>query len=176
MFRRYLLYPLNMKNVMFGYGYRRNPKDLEAVGATDVRIDTSRDRPMRSDLFKYSLRKGDTLIVLTTRDLGGSPPADKRWLDQAKEMGVTVIERRPEKKPARIGRPKKYAPTRLQFHAHRAMWLDPLGPPYEAKRKAISADYGSEVTRGTLNGQFGWIGNEKPIPDDMKPDTDKEAD
>lgn len=165
-----------MENVTFGYGFRRNPEDLKAVGAKDVRIDTSKDRPMRSDLFKYSLRKGDTVIVLAIRDLGGSPPADKRWLDQAKEMGVTVIEKRPEKKPARMGRPKKYEPTRMQFYQHRAVWLDPLGGPYEAKRKAISADYGREVTRGMLNGRFGWIGNEKPIPDDMKPDTDKETD
>lgn len=56
---------------------------------------------------------------------------------------------------------KKYSPTTDQYRRHRAIWLDPVGGTYESKRKQISADYGSELTRGILNGRFGWLGNEK---------------
>lgn len=156
-----------------GYGFRRNAKDLEALGAEKVWIDISRDRPERSDMFKLGgLREGDTLLLLSLRDLGGSPPADTRWKAEVEKMGVTIEIAQLDKPPARMGRPKVYKPTPDQFRRHRAIWLDPLGGTYESKRKQISADYGSELTRGILNGRFGWLDAEKPIP----PDMDKEAD
>lgn len=149
-----------------GYGYRRNAKDLERAGAEKVFIDTSRDRPERSDMFKHGgIRAGDTLLLLSMRDLGGSPPADRHWQAQAAALGVTVEVVAQDKPPARIGRPKLYRPSPDQYRRHRAIWLDPLGGTYEAKRKQISADYGSELTRGILNGRFGWLGNEKPLAD-----------
>ena len=149
-----------------GYGYRRNAKDLTRAGAEKVFIDISRDRPERTDMFKHGgLREGDTLLLLSMRDLGGSPPADRHWQAQAAAMGVSIDVVVLDKPPARMGRPRHYKPTPDQYRRHRAIWLDPLGGTQEAKRKQISADYGSEVTRGILNGRFGWHGNEKPIKD-----------
>jgi hypothetical protein len=149
-------------NMKIGYGFRRSAADLKAVGAEKVWIDTSRDRPERSDMFKHGgIREGDTLLLLSLRDLGGSPPADKRWKAQAEAMGVSLEVVTLGKPSARIGAPRKYDPTPDQYLRHRAIWLDPLGGTYEAKRKQISADYGSELSRGILNGRFGWVGNEK---------------
>lgn len=149
--------------MIIGYGYRRNAKDLERAGAERVFIDTSKDRPERTDMFKHGgLRKGDTLLLLSLRDLGGSPPADRHWQGQALAIGASIDVVKLDKPPARMGRPKEYSPTPEQYRRHRAIWLDPVGGTQESKRKLISADYGSELTRGILNGRFGWIGNEKP--------------
>jgi len=149
-----------------GYGYRRNAKDLERAGAERVFIDTSRDRPERSDMFKHGgIRDGDALLLLSMRDLGGSPPADRHWKAQAEAMGVSIVLVETDTPPARIGRPRQYKPTPDQYRRHRAIWLDPVGGTQEAKRKQISADYGAEVTRGILNARFGWFGNEKPTKD-----------
>lgn len=148
--------------MIIGYGYRRNAKDLKRAGAEKVFIDTSKDRPERTDMFKHGgIREGDTLLLLSLRDLGGSPPADRHWQSVVASMGVTIKTVTLDKPAARLGAPKKYSPTPDQYKRHRAIWLDPVGGTQESKRKQISTDYGSELTRGILNGRFGWYGNEK---------------
>jgi len=73
-----------------GYGYQRKEADLEAAGAEKVYVDGTRERRERADLVAYGLRDGDTLILLSMRDLGGAPKTDAMWKERIEAMGVAI--------------------------------------------------------------------------------------
>lgn len=146
--------------MMLGYGYRRDADELRKAGAEQVWVDFSPDRLERADLFRSgALRPGDTLVLFSLRDLGGSPKADPIWQRKVEERGASIkIVDLPARK---LGRPRRYDPTPDQVRRHRAIWLD--GDNAErARLKAIAADYGSHVTRSTLHGRYGSPSNPKP--------------
>lgn len=160
-----------------GYGYRRKEADLIAAGADKVYIDISPQRTERNDMLTHGLRKWDgksqkdTLVLLSLRDLGGSPKADAMMKERIEAMGI-IIEVVPlpgGKEPGRIGRPKKYDPTPEQDAQIRKLWLCwHYTEAYKLRRAAEI--YGSEVGRGVLFNRYGSMENPK------EPDTDKETD
>lgn len=145
-----------------GYGYRRQEADLLAAGAEKVYIDISPQRTERNDMFKYGLREWDkkspqdTLILLSLRDLGGSPKADAMMKERIEAMGVIieVVTLPGGKEPGRIGRPKKYDPTPEQDAQIRKLWLCwHYTEAYKLRRAAEI--YGAPVTRGVLFNRYG---------------------
>ena len=110
-------------------------------------------------MIETGLRAGDVVIVLYMRDLGGSPVADRSWRKRIEAMGVKVVERRPEKPAAKIGRPPKVEWTDDQAANVRAHWL---GLGSETARLQRIAEYlGYEVGKGLLTGRFGNPSNPK---------------
>jgi hypothetical protein len=146
-------YILNMK---IGYGYRRDEADLKAAGAEKVYVDISRERQERADMVAYGLREGDTLLLLSMRDLGGAPKADAMWRERVEAMGVAieVVALPDDKPPAKIGRPKKYEPTPEQEAQIRKIWLCwHYTEAYKLRRAAEI--YGHPVGRGVLFNRYG---------------------
>jgi hypothetical protein len=138
-----------------GYGYKRREQDLRDVGAEKVFIDLDRDRAARADMLHIGLRRGDVLVVLYLRDLGGSPVADRVWRERVQALGVTIEIAKLEKRPACIGRPRKFNPNDDEARVVRAIWLDPVES--ERVRLRRVAEYiGRDVSRGILNGRYGW--------------------
>lgn len=151
--------------MIHGYGYRRDPDDLRKAGAETVWCDMEPGRYQRAAMMRNgAMRPGDTLILFKLRDLGGSPVADERWRNMIAERGVTIrLVDMPAGAPKTIGRPRKYDPDEAGKRRHWAIWTD--GTRAEVDRlAAIAADYGSPVTRQTLNGRYGNPSNPKPVP------------
>jgi len=139
-----------------GYGYQRKEADLEAAGAEKVYVDVTRERRERADLVAYGLREGDTLILLSMRDLGGAPKADAMWQERIEDMGVAikVVALPDDKPPAKIGRPKKYDPTPEQDEQVRKLWLCwHYTEAYKLRR--ASEICGHPVGRGVLFNRYG---------------------
>ncbi len=147
-----------------GYGYKRDPEDLRAAGAEQVWVDLSKGRYERASMMKGGgLRKDDTLILFSLRDLSGSHQANDRWLARMRDMGVTIKLVDPPASAKKIGRPKKYDPDLPGARCDHAVWID--GDRSEVDRlAAIAARNGSPVTRQTLNGRYGNPSNPKPVP------------
>lgn len=146
-------YILGMK---IGYGYRRDEADLKSAGAEKVYVDISRERQERADMVAYGLREGDTLLLLSMRDLGGAPKADAMWRERVEAMGVAikVVALPDDKPPAKIGRPKKYEPTPEQEEQIRKIWLCwHYTEAYKLRRAAEI--YGHPVGRGVLFNRYG---------------------
>lgn len=136
-----------------GYGYRRREKDLREAGAEKVYIDMDRLREHRADMMKAGLREGDTLLLLSLRDLGGAPNADQAWRRKVEAAGVSIEI--VEKSAGRVGRPAEVKLTDEQTATVRRIWLD--GDMTErARLQAIASAIGVEMTRSMLNGRFGW--------------------
>jgi hypothetical protein len=148
------------------YGYRKIADELRACGAEMVWIDTDRNRFQRASMMRAgALRAGDTLLLFYLRDLGGSPPADQKWKAMIEDLGVTIkIVDPPEGfAPVVLGRPRKYAPDAGGARLHHSIWTDGIRSEVD-RLAAISAHYGSPVTRQVLNGRYGNPSNPKPAP------------
>ena len=139
-----------------GYGFRRDEAALTDAGAEVVWLDTSKERTERAAMIQTGLRKGDTLVLLSIRDLGGSAPADKVWRARIEALGVTVdvIEIEAET------RPKKFDPLPDQCARLRAMWLDGLQSEKYRLRRCVEI-YGAQVSKGQLFGRYGSPSNPK---------------
>ncbi len=148
-----------------GYGYKRDPADLRAAGAEQVWVDLSKGRYERAAMMKGGiLRKDDTLILFSLRDLSGSHQADDRWRARMEGLGVTIKLVAAPVSAKKIGRPKKYDPDPAGARCDHAVWID--GDRSEVDRTAtISARYGSPVTRQVLNGRYGNPTRPKPAPE-----------
>ncbi len=147
-----------------GYGWKRDPADLRAAGAEQVWVDLSKGRYERAAMMRGGiLRKDDTLILFSLRDLSGSHQADDRWLARMEGLGVTIKLVAAPVSAKKIGRPKKYDPDLPDARYHHSVWVD--GDRSEVDRLAtISAHHGSPVTRQTCNGRYGNPKNPKPAP------------
>ena len=148
-----------------GYGYKRDPEALRAAGAEQVWVDLSKGRYERAAMMKGGiLRKDDTLILFSLRDLTGSHQADDRWLARMHKMDVTIKLVDLPASAKKIGRPKKYDPDPPGARCDHAVWID--GDRSEVDRlAAITARYGSPVTRQVLNGRYGNPTNPNPAPE-----------
>lgn len=149
-----------------GYGYKRREADLEAAGARKVYIDITPQRTERNDLLAYGLRAGDTLVLLSLRDLGGAPKADAAMKERIEALGVTieVVPLPDGKEPGKIGRPKKYDPSPEQDEQIRKLWLCwHYTEAYKLRR--VAEMYGAPVTRGVLFNRYGSMSKPKEQSD-----------
>lgn len=143
------------------YGYERAESDLVALGVDPdkVFIDVRRDRPLRDDLLKAA-REGDEVLVLYLRDLGGSPVADRIWRERIEAKGATVVEVRPEARPRKMGRPRKWEPEDSdQERAVAAAWLG--GGSELTRLRRASEAAGQTLGKGLLHGRYGSPDNPK---------------
>ncbi|NOX50676.1 MAG: hypothetical protein GXP16_09090 [Gammaproteobacteria bacterium] len=144
-----------------GYGYKRLELDLLARGADRVYIDTNKERPQRADMLEQvALRSGDTLIVMSERDLGGSPKADAKIKKILAERGVELVIKPPVSTKQANGRPStlKSAEAAMLEEMHKA-WHNPYWT--EAGRvRECSRIAGQPVTKGQMVYRFGT--QEKP--------------
>lgn len=154
-----------LPTMIHAYGYRRDPEALRKAGAETVWLDIEAGRHQRAEMMRSgALRQGDTLLLFKLRDLGGSPVADAKWRAMVEAKGVTIRVVELTAPPKVIGRPRKYAPDAAAARRHHATWTD--GTKSERARLAeIAADYGSPVTRQTLNGRYGNPSNPKQRPE-----------
>ncbi|MDE4059752.1 hypothetical protein [Phaeobacter gallaeciensis] len=135
-----------------GYGFRRDEKALRDAGAEVVWLDTSKERTERAAMAQTGLRAGDTLVLLSIRDLGGSAPADKQWRARLEAMGVSLEVVQAEVRPR--GRPAQFKPSPEQDAELRRMWLDGLqSEKYRLRR--CGEIYGRAVSKGQLCGRYG---------------------
>lgn len=139
-----------------GYGYRRTEKDLHEIGAERVWIDTSRERTECADMVKHGLRGGDTLLLLSHNDLGGSSRAHARLRKVIEAMGVEIEIIEPDKPPAKMGRPRKFETTQDQDEAIAAIWYDEAYTEAYKVRRA-SEIMGREIKRHQLIYRFGTM-------------------
>ena len=144
-----------------GYGYNVAATAFEHLGCDKLFIDTDRARPLRDHMIEAAgIRKGDTLVLLYLRHLGGSPVADRVWSERVEDMGVTIEVCPPE--PGEVGRPKDNGklPGDKEPEA-RALWL---GAGTEATRLArVASLVGHPVGKGLLVGRFGVPSNPKQL-------------
>ena len=153
--------------MIHAYGYKRIPDELRACGAECIWIDHDRNRFQRASMMRDgALREGDTLLLFYLRDLGGSPPADRKWKAMIEAHGVTIkiIDPPDNFTPKKLGRPRKYDTDVGGARLHHSIWTD--GTRSEVDRlAAISAHYGSPVTRQVLNGRYGNPTRPKQAPE-----------
>ena len=144
-----------------GYGLNRTEKDLRDAGAEKVCIDTDPKRPLRARMFETGkVRRGDTLILRSIRDLGGSPLADRQWQERCEKMGVEIKIVPNGKETARPAhRPRAYEPNADD----RDTWLNWRFT--EASRlEAVNKDRETPVSKGVLNRWYGNPSNPKEWP------------
>lgn len=149
-----------MTGTILAYGYCRTSSDLAQLGASRVYIDWDRKRRDRADLLN-DLRPGDVVRVLFIRDLGGAPIPDLQWIARIEAKGARVEECRPEKRPARMGRPPKLSLDAEADARLRAVWLDP-GRSLADRMQAARDILGHDITRQALYRRFGTPDNPKP--------------
>jgi len=154
---------------IFAYSYRKDPVALRNAGATVIFVDTSPDRTERANMMhRLGLRRGDTLLLYSLRDLGGSPAGDAKWRQMVEDRGVSIEIVKVENQPKKVGPKAKYRPGVDGAKMDRAVWLDETRSERD-RLKAISARNGHEVTRGMVIGRYGWPSRPKPFdPDDFK--------
>ena len=146
-----------------GYGYQRREADLLEAGAEKAFVDITPERRERADMVRFALQGGDTILLLSERDLGGSPKADAMWRERIEAMGVTIeiAPRKDDKPPAKMGRPRRFDPTPEQDAQCRELWLCwHYTEAYKLRR--ISEIMGQPVTRGVLFSRYGSMKNPKP--------------
>jgi DNA invertase Pin-like site-specific DNA recombinase len=143
-----------------GYGFRRTEAALKQAGAERVWIDLSKERTERADMLRIGLKAGDTLIVLSKNDLGGSARANRIIRDNLTAMGVTVAVVAPDTLSKPMGRPRKFDPTPEQAEQIKEIWLcwHHTGA-YKLRRAAEIM--GHSVSRGQLNHRFGNMSKPK---------------
>jgi hypothetical protein len=137
-----------------GYGYRRTPADFSGVNVEKVYIDhPGTDRAERSDMLRYVLREGDTLVLLRRGDLGagGEIPMIEQHLvgmDIAVEVAdVAPVERgTPGRKPA-------FDPNTEQDKKIKRLWHDPRNTQKYVLDRA-SEIMGHEVKRHHLTHRY----------------------
>lgn len=151
--------------MIVGYGYKRDPEDLRKAGASQVWIDLTPGRYERADMMRGGgLREGDTLLLISLRDLGGSPVADERWQQMMAERGVTLQIIESDGAARKVGAPRKYDPDAPAARRHWSIWTN--GTRSERDRlTAIAADYGSPVSRQSLFWHYGSPKSPKPQPE-----------
>lgn len=135
------------------YGFRRTSDDLGSLGASKLYVDWDRKRRDRADLLR-DVREGDVVRVLYLRDLGGAPAADIVWRQRIEAKGATVEEIRPDKRPARMGRPSKLDPDPETEARLREVWLDPTRSLAD-RCQAVRDILGHDITRQALYRRFG---------------------
>jgi hypothetical protein len=139
---------------ILAYGYRRATADLAPLGAGKrVYIDHDHRRRDRAQMLD-DLRDGDVVRVLYLRDLGGSPVADRVWLERVEASGATVEEVRPPKPVKRMGRPSTLDPDAETAERLRVAWLDPARSLAD-RMQAVRDILGRDVTRQALYRRFG---------------------
>ena len=143
-----------------GYGFNRTEEDLKAAGAERVWIDTRREREMRAELLQYGLREGDTLILLSRNDLGGSSRANKRMEAEIEKIGASIEIVAPPKENGQAGRPRKFSPDEWQDEDIRELWLNPIYTE-QYKLQQISKRMGRAISKGQLWYRYGSMKNPK---------------
>ncbi len=141
-----------------GYGFCRAEKSLQDAGAEVVWLDTSKERTERAAMAQHGLRAGDTLVLLSIRDLGGSAPADKLWRKRLEGIGVTLDVVLKEVRPR--GRPAQFRPAPELDIEIKAMWLDGMQAEKYRLRRCAEI-YGCSVSKGQLFGRYGSPSNPK---------------
>lgn len=109
-----------------GYGYKRQRSDFEPFKVKRVWIDfPGTQRREREDMLLNGVRPGDTIVLLSSGDLGagGEIPMLRKHIE---EMRVTIEVIPQEKEPAATrGRPAKFVPTNDERARLKRMYLDP---------------------------------------------------
>lgn len=131
------------------YLYERPVEEGEAMGAEKSFADykgTNRAE-LRSLVDAGGLRKGDTLLLRATSDLGQGQES-KRIERVIAGLGVD-IQVIPAQKPVRLkGRPARFKPTPEQKEHICALWYSPAPLPHVLKR--ASEIMGRDVKRDKL--------------------------
>lgn len=137
-----------------GYSFQKPIEGLKEAGAERVFYDTSRLRTERADMVRFGLRDGDTLLLYSLRQLGGSPVADRKWREIVEGLGVTIEIVQGEHDPRPMGRPKKNADIPPEdMDRIKAVWLDPLLSERD-RIQQCSGIAGRDLSRGWLHGRF----------------------
>ena len=146
--------------MIYGYGYNRTEADLRKAGAERVVIDTQPSRPERSEMANGGgIRPGDTLVVLSWMDLGGTQKASDHFAKACAAIDIE-IKVAPGEHPKRGGRPIKFNPQGEDRKYCFDMWHNPF-PTIAYKLERISRQVGHSVTRSGPDYQFGTPGNPK---------------
>jgi DNA invertase Pin-like site-specific DNA recombinase len=127
---------------------------LRNAGAERCYYDTSRLRQERADMVRYGLREGDTLLVYSLRNLGGSPVADKKWQKIIEDVGAQLEIVPAEYDPKPMGRPRHHKDILADNLARiEEIWRDPLLSERD-RIQQCSKEAGRNLTRGWLHGRF----------------------
>lgn len=149
---------------IIAYGWRRNPAELEALGARKVYVDSNGLREDRGCMLR-DIRQGDVVRVLYMSDLGGAQW--RYWLAKIEALGATVEACAPKGKPLPPGRPVKHIVTTAQWPEASAAWCNDTDG-LDARLAAVSIALGRKLGRGDrhwLYQKFGKPGAPKPRPD-----------
>lgn len=146
---------------IIAYGFRRNAKELEELGASVVYLDHDGKRRDRS-LMIEDLRVGDVVRVFYLSDLGG--PQWPKWKREIENKGATLEEHRPETPPKPPGRPNKYPMTDRQLADAREAWLHPTNS-LDERLADVGIAIGRKLSRADRHWLYGRFG---------KPDAPKE--
>lgn len=150
---------------ILAYGWKRNPRQLEALGASRVYVDGDGLRGNRGDMIR-DLRPGDVVRVLYMSDLGGAQW--RYWLAKIEAKGALVEAHEPEGKPLPPGRPIKHYITAAVLPQARAAWCHETDS-LDMRLAKVSAIIGRELTRADrhwLYQRFGKPGAPKHTPDE----------
>ena len=141
-----------------GYSHNKPIAALREAGAEKIFYDTSKLRTERASMFKLAIRAGDTLLIYSLRNLGGSPTADRAAQAIVDSAGA-LIHIVDEPKGAR-GRPPVYDMAGDVLGRMRSVWLDCLLT--EADRfQQCEQIAGRKLKRAWLYHKFGSIKNPK---------------
>ena len=146
---------------VLAYRYRRTTADLEPLGAGGrVYIDHDRKRADRRSMLA-AIRGGEIVRVLYLRDLGGSPPADRKFAQRIADLGATLEVHRPETPTRPAHRPSTFRPKDAEQNQRmREAWLDPDDSQAGRLQRVIDL-YRKPVTPQQLYRRYGKPGEPK---------------
>lgn len=105
-------------------------------------------------MVRHGLSEGDTLLVYSLRNLGGSPVADKKWQKIIEDVGAQIEIVPEERAPKPMGRPRHHKDIPAENLARiEEIWRDSLLSERD-RIQQCSAIAGRPLTRGWLHGRF----------------------
>lgn len=138
-----------------GYGFGCTPSDFSGVNVEKVYIDhPGTDREERSDMLRYALREGDTLVLLRRGHLGAGgeiPMLEQHCQQHGIEIEVADV---PEPERGTPGRKPAFAPSPDQDRKIKRLWHDARNTQKYVLARA-SEIVGMEVKRHHLTHRYG---------------------
>lgn len=138
-----------------GYGFGCTPSDFSGVNVEKVYIDhTGTDREERSDMLRYALREGDTLVLLRRGHLGAGgeiPMLERHCQQHSIEIEVADV---PEPERGTPGRKPAFVPSPDQDRKIKRLWHDARNTQKYVLARA-SEIVGMEVKRHHLTHRYG---------------------
>ena len=137
-----------------GYGFRRTPADFTDANVERVYIDhPGTDREERSDMLRFALREGDTLVLLRRGDLGAGgeiPMIEQHLTDN--EITLEISEA-PAPESGKPGPKPKFDPSPEQDRKIKRLWHDPRNTQKYVLDRAAEI-MGFEVKRHHLTHRY----------------------